>query len=86
MQKKINKITKSLKADAMIKDTEYSNFEMLCAKVKALQKEVELMQDILNQNNLIFNEEHRAITDIDDESYDVLNDTDWDHPETLITA
>ena len=73
-----------LKADDKLGVSDFTNFEFLCAKVKTLKKEIELMQNILNQNNLKFTEEQSAITNLDDETWQILGDTDWDKPDDLV--
>ncbi len=57
-------------ADAMCDDTGVSEFEYLKAKVMALEEATGLMQNILNQNNLTFEEKSNA-TDVD------LEDRTW---------
>jgi hypothetical protein len=76
--------TKTLKADAQIKDTEFTNFELMCAKIKALSEEVVFIEKILKHNNL-----NLVVTvepqDFEDASFKILEDTDWENPEeTLI--
>ena len=71
---------KTMKADAKIKDTEFTNFELMCAKIKTLSEEVVFIEKVLKQNNL-----HLVQTvepqDIDDASFQRLEETDWENPE-----
>ena len=47
-------------------DTEVTNFQYLWAKVEVLEEEIQLLRNILNQNGLVYVEETKPDSDLED--------------------
>ena len=61
-----------LKADGIKPDSEFTEFEYVNSKVNVLQKELKLIQKILKQNNLVYKVEEIADTDLENETWNSL--------------
>ena len=66
----------NMKADKKIQDidTEITNFQYLWAKVEVLEEEIQLLRNILNQNGLVYIEEIKADSDLEDRTWKKFED------------
>ncbi len=68
------KADEKVKFEGEKKAEDFTNFELLRAKVEVLQEQIELIGDILDQNDLEKTTTESASIDVDDEAFKRLEE------------